>query len=179
MPDVVIKPANLSMTSWVAAYMRDIDKREIYPMQTHERSEYLAYQCVHLAKRWKYNVFIDNVPVATYGILEPRQGLGELFAFGTKRIYGAMRVMTDHIRNEVAKEVFADQSIHRLECRSSVEHKQAHGWIKSIGMFESRPLDNYGKNGEDYLLFEVTRKSIGSRSWEQYLKDMEKEYVRR
>lgn len=167
------------MTSWVAAYMRDIDKREIYAIQSHERSEYLAYQCIHHAPRWKFNAFIDNVPVAAYGIIEPRQGMGELFAFGTKRIYGAMRAMTDHIRNDIAKEVFADEQIQRLECRSSVEHKQAHGWIRSIGMFDSTPLDCYGKNGEDYILFEVTRKSIGSRSWEQYLADMREKYVRR
>lgn len=172
MPEVTIKPATKRDTSWIAANMREIDKREIYPLMHEDSSLQLAWLQLQLSKRFAVNAFINDEPVCAFGIAEYRPGIGELWAFGTSKIYGAMRAMTDHIRHEMAAKVFADESVWRLECRSSVEHKQAHAWIESIGLEYRCPLDNLGKNGEDYLLFDTSRKVIGDRTYEQYLKDM-------
>ena len=178
MPEITIKPATKRDTSYVAAHMRQIDRDEIYCQMDKPCPLTLTYYHLTTSKRHAYNAFLKGKPVAAYGLCEPRPGLGELWAFGTDEIYPALRAITDQIRYEITPDVFADERVKRVECKSSFAHSQAHGWIESIGFRRSpHPLHNWGKNGEHFWLFELTREALGEKTYEQHLKEME--HVRR
>ena len=161
MPDVTLTPATLRETSWLAANMRQCDQDEIW-CQTYDRNPaQLAHQQLSLSPRIAWVASINDEPVCVYGVAEWQPGLCHLWAWGTPKMYGALRVVTDHIKSELYDTLFQDNRVQRVECRSLATHKAAHRWIKTIGLKEIIDLPCYGKNGETFKLFALTRKDVG------------------
>ncbi len=161
MPKVDIEVATVRATSWIARNMRDIDKDEIHCQLKDPTAALIAHQQIALSPRCKYVACVDGEPICAYGMAEWQPGLGHLWAFGTKKIYGVLRDVTNHINDAIYKEIFADSNVHRVECRSIATHTQAHGWLEKIRLHHVADLPCYGKNAEDFKLFALTRKEIG------------------
>jgi hypothetical protein len=157
-------PATRADVSWIAANMREHDKREIYCQLSHESPQQLAYELLHVSPRIAYTAQIDGAPAIAYGLVEYRPGYGELWAFGIDRLmYGAIRDVTDHINGELHDMLVADKRLQRIECRSMADHRRAHRWIEQIDLSRVCDLPCWGKNGEDFILFARTRREIDER----------------
>ena len=159
--DISIDVATIRETSWIAAHMRDIDKQELYCQVKEEKPTIIAYMQLNTSPRFSYTASIAGEPVMAFGLAEWQPGIAHLWAFGTKRMYGAIKKVTDFINNDIYGQVFADSSIHRVECRSISTHLSAHRWIEKIGLHFVTDLPCYGKNAEDFKLFALTRNEVG------------------
>lgn len=161
MPKVEISPATLRETSWIAANMRPIDKDEIHCQMIDPTAAKIAHSQISMSPRFAYVASINDEPVCAYGLAEWQPGVGHLWAFGTKKIYGAIRDVTDHINDGIYEDVFSDSSVHRVECRSISTHVSAHRWIEKIRLKFITDLPCYGKDAEDFKLFALTRNEVG------------------
>lgn len=159
--EIEIKPASVFNASWIAAHMRDIDREELHCQLHDPKPSIIAHTQLSLSPRFAYQALIRGEPVMVYGMAEFQPGLGHLWAYGTRHMYGALKKVTEHINRDIHEEVFKDSSIHRVECRSISTHLSAHRWIETIGLKFITDLPCYGKNGEDFKLFALTRNEVG------------------
>lgn len=161
MPKVDIVTATIRDTSWIAAHMRQIDVDEIHCQMKDPTPANIAYTQIMTSPRAKYIAKVNGIPACAYGMSEWQPGVGHLWAFGTDKIYGALRDVTNHINDVIYEEIFLDSTVHRVECRTISTHTQAHRWLSSIRLSFVADLDCYGKDAEDFKLYALTRKEIG------------------
>ena len=158
---IEIKPATLFAASWIASNMRQIDKDEIYCQMHEPTPAKLAHLQLNLSPRFAYQALINDEPVMAFGVAEFQPGLGHLWAYGTKRMYGAIKRVTEFINHDIHKEILSDSSVHRVECRTISTHKASHRWLEQIGLKFITDLPCYGKNAEDFKLYALTRNEVG------------------
>lgn len=94
----------------------------------------------------------DGTPVAVGDVVEIRPCVGSLLFFATDRFPEIAVPLTRFIVQRLFKELRA-AGLHRIEAVSSSEHKQAHRWIKCLGLSHEATFPKYGKGGETFFQF--------------------------
>ncbi len=158
-PQIDIRNATIRDVSYVAMHMRKRDADEIWCQRSHRSAPTLAHECVKTSLRYGYCAYVSDEPVAAFGVgfVPGIPWVGHLWAYGTRRMPRAIRTITDHFRYRVGPELMADRDVLRVECRSLSTYAPAHRWIRAFGLKECCELYAFGKNGEDFKLFALTR----------------------
>jgi hypothetical protein len=152
---VSIVPPTLRDISFIAANVRPDDWREI-ACQIPDGTTPLdvALWSVSAGQAWVAK--LDDQPVALFGA-SPQTAAGNvlaLWAWGTKRMRRVAPAITRFVRDGRAAE-WVEAGKTRVEARSIAGHVEAHRWLVSIG-FLAEPLPQWGKDGEDFILFSMT-----------------------
>lgn len=146
----MIVPLTIEHAIHIAYRMRDSDKQEV---MASSRSEYLmdfARECMFfggyclLAK--------DGEPVAMGGIAKQWDGVGNGWLVGTERLTSHMVEISKLIRRELSKPEWR-----RVQAWSHSGHKTAHVWLNRLGFVNAHTLRYFGKQGEDFYLFELIK----------------------
>lgn len=152
---VAIVPANLRDLSYVAANMRPADRAEVEC----QLDEWSPINVAAMSLRdFAYIVDLDGNPEAAFGAGQVRQGYWLAWSWGTARITRCLPAMIRYITEELQPAVYS-AGAHRVEARALKSHTQAHAFLKRIGGHLRCELPGYGKNGEDFMLFDWTRDS--------------------
>lgn len=138
--------------TYVAAHMRDADRREIYCQRADENAHAMAVTMVYTSPVHCYVAFEDGSPVAAFGAGELHPNMWTAWAFGTRRIRRAIPAVSRHIRDHMIPAILK-AGAHRCEVRSIVDHDIAHRWLEGLGAVREAGLPGYGRNGEDFILF--------------------------
>ena len=98
-----------------------------------------------------------GVPVAIGGVANWQPGVGQAWMVGAESI-GKVGIEIAHACRTSIQALFDSGSIHRIQAFSAASHTRAHRWLRAIGLAEESRMPGYGKNGEEFIIFAVTRR---------------------
>lgn len=158
MSRVTVRPACLAHASYVTANMRDEDKREIY-CQLPDGMK--SYEVAHLMLMSgdAFVAYLDDLPVLFFGAHPLNVCTLEAWAVGTKHTRRVLHAATRHLITDFGPQAIA-AGFRTMECRSHVEHKEAHRWLESTGAVVNGAPFVYGKEGENFVLYRWDRAAL-------------------
>jgi hypothetical protein len=149
---IKVIPATLRDVSFIAANMRARDHEEIAGLSYHFNGEELARRCL-IDPRFAFVAVEDGNPIAAFGVGEVTANNWQAWAFGTNRMTRAIPKMSDKGQEVIA--AIKALGGNRIEARSHWRHTQAHSWlVRLFGARRVAVLTAYGREGDDYYLFE-------------------------
>lgn len=153
-----IKPATLRDITWIAANLREQDKREILASSTLVARD-AAIVCLHGSPNFAWCVWINGQPHAAFGI---GQGspmtpyIRSAWAFGTDKMRRCIPAISRFTVDEWPGRLIAE-GVTRVEVRSLLGHDVAGRWLKSLRAKHEGILRNYGSSGEEFDLYSWTK----------------------
>lgn len=139
----------------VAANMRERDYEEIVSMTACDSREALA---LYLAERHKDHgrSFVfgldDGVPIAVLSLAEQWPGVWSMGLFATDSFQQIGLSLTKLIVRGIIP-ALDEEKAHRVECVSIEGYTQVHRWLEALGLDREGVLRNYGRDGQDYVIF--------------------------
>lgn len=157
---VEIIPATLRDLTYIAANMRPEDWREI---ECQFPEGITSFEIAALAGQFgeAWVATSSSQPVAAFGAAPLTYNVLSVWAWGTKGMRRAIPAIGRFLRDERAPDWIAS-GVTRLEARSIAGHHSAHRWMTSLGA-TSQPCPEWGRRGEDFILFSWTR----AKDWDQ------------
>ncbi|MER8708003.1 hypothetical protein NKH49_20940 [Mesorhizobium sp. M1088] len=150
-----IIPATLRDLSYIAANLRPEDRAEIDCQFDHWSPALLALTAL---QGFAYVAELDGNPEAGFGAAEQRSGLWIAWSWGTRRMRRCVPGITEFFHAVLGPEVAA-RGAWRVEARALAANDLALRWLGRLGATQRCRLPGYGRNGEDFLLYDWTRAS--------------------
>lgn len=158
MSRVEIKPACLAHASFITANMREADKREIYCQLPDTIKSYeIASMLLHAGDA--YVAYLDGEPAVFFGAHPLNVCTLEAWAMGTSKTRRCLADVTRYVIQHYAP-LALDRGFTSMECRSHVDHVEAHWWLETTGAVVNGAPFVYGKNNEKFLLYRWTPDAI-------------------
>jgi len=139
----------------VSLSMRADDLAEIMATRWNEDPFEFAAECMRLPGV-RLVARHEGVPVAVGGVATWQPGVGQAWMAGTESV-GLAGVEIAHACRKSIAALFDTGTIHRIQAFSAATHKRAHRWLRAIGLREESRLPMYGKHGEEFIIFAVTK----------------------
>ncbi|TIL84400.1 MAG: hypothetical protein E5Y73_33620 [Mesorhizobium sp.] len=152
---VRIVSATLRDLSYIAANLRPEDRTEI-DCQLDEWSP--ALLALTALQGFAYVAELNGNPEAGFGAAEQRGGLWIAWSWGTRRMRRCVPGITAFFHAVLGPQVAA-HGAWRVEARALATNELALRWLARLGATQRCRLPGYGKNGEDFLLYDWTRSS--------------------
>ncbi|RWO29902.1 MAG: hypothetical protein EOS10_21300 [Mesorhizobium sp.] len=152
---VRIISATLRDLSYIAANLRLEDRTEI-DCQFDEWSP--ALLALTALQGFAYVAELNGNPEAGFGAAEQRGGLWIAWSWGTRRMKRCVPGMTEFFHAVLGPQVAA-HGAWRVEARALASNELALRWLARLGATQRCRLPGYGRNGEDFLLYDWTRSS--------------------
>lgn len=152
----MIKVATLEDVTDVAARMRPHDRAERLALSHGNDAIQAAVQFLripHLAVTvWK------DAPVAVIGVVFPHPGVASTIFFATDQFRQVALATTRFIRRTLFP-ILLSTGIHRLQVCSMDDpaNSASQRWIEAFGARQEAFLYQYGRNGEDFRLFTLSK----------------------
>ncbi|MER9925015.1 hypothetical protein NKJ84_19105 [Mesorhizobium sp. M0048] len=150
-----IIPATLRDLSYIAANLRPEDRAEIDCQLDNWSPALLALTAL---QGFAYVAELDGNPEAGFGAAEQRSGLWIAWSWGTRRMRRCVPAITEFFHAVLGPEVAA-RGAWRVEARALAANGLALRWLARLGATQRCRLPGYGRNGEDFLLYDWTRSS--------------------
>lgn len=153
---ITIERGNLRDITYVAANLREADRREILAsadLECASQAGWLSW--LASGPHWCWTAQIDGQPVGAFGIgmnnpLLPH--MRSAWAFGTDRFKRVVPAITRFARDEWPM-MLESVGVWRVEIRSLGTHDIAQRWLEAIGARHEATLHGYGTGGEDFELW--------------------------
>lgn len=146
-------PITLTAVEYVCLNMREIDRREVYGMRTHDDPFLLAKEIIAVAPFGRVAIAEhEGRPAAIIGVTPLWPGVWSAWAFGTDEWDRVAIKLTRHALR-VLKPFLLERGAHRMQCESRIGHSDAHRWIQALGARPESVLRGYGRDGTDYVQF--------------------------
>lgn len=162
-----LAPATLRQVRFVAERMRSRDVAEFLPLSHAATADALVEDVVErFGEHPDVLCALDAgyLPTAIGGLIQNRPGVVSLLFFATDSFPSIAPALTRAILTEVFPRA-RRRGVHRIECVSIEDYRDAHRWIEVLGLTQSaEPLIGYGKGGETYLQFAWTAAGLGQRN---------------
>ncbi|MER8408706.1 hypothetical protein [Mesorhizobium sp. M0185] len=150
-----IIPATLRDLSYIAANLRLEDRAEIDCQFDHWSPALLALTAL---QGFAYVAELDGNPEAGFGAAEQRSGLWIAWSWGTRRMRRCVPGITEFFHAVLGPEVAA-RGAWRVEARALAANQLGLRWLARLGATQRCRLPGYGRNGEDFLLYDWIRSS--------------------
>jgi len=147
--------ATLRDLTYLAANMRPQDRHEIECQLERWNVDLIALSALQGPA---YVVELDGNPEAAFGATRQRVGLWQAWSWGSKRMHRCVPAITRFFYAVLGPHVAA-QGAWRVEARPIAGNDLACRWLARLGAQERCLLPGYGKDGEDFLLYDWTRES--------------------
>lgn len=146
LPDVVHVVRNL----------RERDRQEIFACEYGEDPvDFSRRVCSYGAFQW--GAYVGGQPVAVIGAVPKWPRVWQVFAFGTDDWLKVVLTLTRHARRFMVPAIWRSGG-HRIECAAMETHTDSRRWLeRSFGARPEVLLANYGKNGENFVNYVLTR----------------------
>ncbi len=155
---VAIVPATLRDVSYVVANLRPDDKREI-DCQVPPGVKPAAIAESSLAAGDAFVVLRHRQPCGAFGFAPISEGVLSAWAYGASGFERCIPALTRFVFGELVS-VWTSLNIRRIEARSIESHTSAHRWLEATGAVRLCALDQWGRNGERFLLYEWVRGGV-------------------
>lgn len=151
----MIETLRIDQAIYVARRMRDADFREVMATRwddDHDRFAIDSFQLPGVA--WAATDG-EGLPVAIGGVAMHTPGVGTAWLVATDDFPRVALSVTRHVRRVVAR--LLDGHLNRIHAFSAAFHADAHRWMSRIGMRPEATLKAFGKRGEDFVMYVITR----------------------
>ena len=148
-----IRPGTPRDLCFIAANLRDEDKREIFASAVLASATEAAMLSWYSAgPDWCWTVWLDDQPQAAFGIsylshYQPH--MRSAWAWGTDRFKRCAPAITRFCKQEWPHRLIAE-GVTRVEIRSLQGHDIAHRWLAALPARHEADLINFGVNGETF-----------------------------
>lgn len=149
---VRIIPANLRDVSWITANLRPADRAEVFAQLDCSTTE-LAY---YLTQGESFVATLDGHPVLAFGTGELGCTAVSVWALGTIRCTRVIPEVSRFFMNVILPSRLK-RGCRWAEARSIASHTVAHRWLERMGGEAVLRMPDYGRNGEEFILFRWTR----------------------
>lgn len=149
---VEIRPLTPMAATYIAAYIRDTDRRELEAYQPGGSVAELA-AVLSVSPGWKFYAAADDVPVFAFGVVTHPWSphTGSAWGFGTDKTRKVIPKITDFVREALIPEL-VDKGIRRVEVRALETHTSSFNWLaKRLGALPECDLRQAGANGETFV----------------------------
>lgn len=147
---MIIVPADRTMLGYLLTQLRDLDRIELEAAGANFR------EMPHEIMRLRVFAFCacSNVhgPIAAWGMLQARPGVGAGFAFGTDRWGEVLLPMVRQIRSFVLPHL-REAGFHRVEAQALAYREDVAQFMKLIGGRPEIVLRGYGVGEEDFIQY--------------------------
>lgn len=153
---VSIVPGVLRDLCFVAANLRDEDRREIFATALLASATEAALLSWHSSgPDWSWTVWLDDQPHAAFGVsygspLQPH--IRSAWAWGSNKFKRCAPAITRFCKREWPSRLIAE-GVTRVEIRSIKDHDLAHRWLAALPARKEAEMPNYGVNGETFELW--------------------------
>lgn len=147
--------ATLRDLTYIASNMRPDDRREVECQLERWDVDMIALSALQGPA---YVVELDGNPEAAFGAAQQRAGLWQAWSWGSRRMHRCVPAITKFFYAVLGPHVAA-QGAWRVEARPIADNELACRWLARMGAQERCLLPGYGKNGEDFKLFDWTRET--------------------
>jgi hypothetical protein len=154
-PSVVIKHATLRDVSYIAANLRSEDHAEI-ACQVPQGTKPEAIARSSLAAGEARVVFRNGLPCGAFGFVPVSDGVLSAWAYGMRGFERCIPAVTRHVYREFVSQ-WMQGNIRRIEARTIESHDSAHRWLEKAGAVRCCTLEQWGRNGERFYLYEWVR----------------------
>lgn len=149
---VDIVPACIRDLTFILANLRQDDYEEIACQLDGLPFELLAYGAM-VEPQHAYVARLDGQPVAAFGATRQRPTLANAWSWGTPHMGRAVPFIIDSVC-EVLIPDLAAAGVLRCEARALATNTMAHKFLLRMGARECAKLDAYGRDGENFILYE-------------------------
>lgn len=146
----VIQPATVRDLSFIAANMREGDRREIGCQFPYWSPEWLAATCYCSEHKWVASW--DGLPVAAFGFAHLTAVVVQGWSWGSVHYPKAVRGMFRFIPQAEAE--LRDAGVKRIEVRALKGYADAARLIARMGGRARATLRNHGTDGETFILWD-------------------------
>lgn len=136
----------------VAANMRVDDAREIYATRFTDDPSAVACD-VMACPGFAWTVYVDGVPTAAIGGRPMHPGVWTVWMFATDD-FGRCGLSMTKFARRVMMPALIERRAHRVQCLSIDGHETAHRWLEMLGAKPAHRLQGFGRNREDFVLYE-------------------------
>lgn len=147
-----LAPITLDSAASVARRMREWDRREIYATRFTEDPLDLARHC-NIFTKYTWTASLGDDPVAVLGAVPLHPNVWSVFAFATDRFPEIAFPLTKFVRNAMIPALALYEGVRRAQCLSLAGHTDAHRWLTLLGAHQESVVPQFGKEGEDFLVF--------------------------
>lgn len=154
-----IVPATLLDLSYIAANLCPADRAEI-ECQVDEWDA--AGIAAYALRDFAFCALWDGNPEAGFGCGRAREGYWIAWSWGTVRAWRCLPDMIAFIRGYLQPLVY-EAGARRVEARALASHVRACRFLERISGQRRCLLPSFGKNGEDFVLYDWTRESWDER----------------
>jgi hypothetical protein len=148
---ISIRPASLRDLSWVAAFMRAADRREVFALSPDDNPLALAAR-IDAMPGEKLAACLDGTPVAAFGAARSGPGVVEVWMFATPDWPRVAPAVTRAILRRLVPALVAS-GIHRAQCLSIEGHGDAHRWLERMGAVREGVHPGRGRGGETFITY--------------------------
>ncbi len=150
---MIIEPLTAAAIGHVVYNMRDRDREEIAALGWAASVDLVKR--VMLTRYGFVACTDDGTPVAVAAGDEHVPGLIGLTFFATARLPEIGLALSRHIKRTVIPGYFESGMVRRAEARSLEGYDWAARWMRSLGFRDLCVLRRFGKDGEDFILWEL------------------------
>lgn len=152
---ISIRPATLRDMTFVSANMRDQDRREIKAV-IEESDTAIGYMLFALSPGLAWCGFLDDQPVAAFGVSRLYAGLGGGWAYMSPRGVRLVPAITRFALRQVKRQLIAE-GFRRIEVRTAIDHDISHRWLERMGFAKEGIAVDYGTDGLDFVTYAATK----------------------
>jgi hypothetical protein len=138
----------------VCLNMRGSDREEVMATRWSDSPYEFAADCMR-APGSRFTAIYEGRPVMLGGVAMNQPGIGQAWMVGTDEI-GKLGVEIAHASKAIFSRLL-EGHVHRIQAYSIATHQWAHSWLRKIGFVEAASLKQFGKRGEDFVLFEMLK----------------------
>lgn len=154
----MIKQSDLCDLLYVAANMRQSDRKEIYATRWREEPADVAI-CALQSAPFCYTAFHNGEPVAAVGAFPKHPGVWSVWFFATDKWDTVSISVTKFIKRVIIPSL-VQIGAHRAECDSIEGHDDAHLWLEFLGAKREHSKPLYGKNRETFHCYKWERPDV-------------------
>lgn len=147
----MIVPLTEEYSDYIAFKMRADDAREVLATQFSDYRSEFSDACLSYGGWCALDS--DGLPYAMFGVAECWPGVGNAWCVATPDIskHGIETI-------KLGKWLIEKYGhLHRIQAFSADFHKVSHRWLERLGFERGPVLRKFGKNGEDFIVFEIVR----------------------
>lgn len=140
----------------IVSNLRDVDRRELMATAAEQTEQWLLEH----ALTWRgvcWTLKLNQEPVGAGGINMVEPAVGQCWLFGTDKL-PALRVAMTRQGRLAVKWALKTDVCRVLRAYSAAFHTEAHAWLQAIGFRLYEPLPNFGRGGEDFILFSIDKR---------------------
>lgn len=158
MRSVTVQPACFAHASFITANMREADKAEIF-CQLPDGTKTYEIASMMLQSGDAFIAYLDDLPVLFFGASAMNVCTLSAWAMGTKHTRRVLHHATRHLIGDYGPAAVKAGYL-SMECRSHVDHVEAHRWLESTGAVANGAPFVYGKNQEKFVLYRWDRAAL-------------------